>query len=100
MSEVLVTTTINVPHNQLSEDDRNVPGEVTIQVNDDVELRFLANAALDIFHTHVAIDELDNFSFQTWARTANGRGARQVHEHPDAKSYAFSDVGTVLRESS
>lgn len=98
MPKVRVTATALTALDKLTEDDQNVPTETVIQVNDHVDHRFLANAALDIFHSHIAIDQLDDFTFETDLLDAGV--AKPITQHDDADCYEFSDAGCVFAKSS
>ena len=72
-----------------SEDDSNVAGVYLVDVDNDVAVEHLGSAALDIFHSDVAVETLDDFEFTV--HDADGK----IIEVSDSENYEFSDRGSV-----
>jgi len=63
MTHIVVKALPIVDRATLSEEDQEVPETTTIAVDDSVPTDHLANAALDVFHTYIPVDELEAFEF-------------------------------------
>ncbi len=68
-------------------DDDNVHGVYAVEVNEDLNSKNAASVALDIFHSNIAVDTLDDFEF-----TVKYRG-RTLSENPDHKTYSGEALG-------
>lgn len=78
-------------------EDAEVTGTYTVMVPDSVSPYAAANIALDVFHTHVAIDNLDKFGITVFDEHENemqtvtpGKGEKEW------ESYSGSELGTFL----
>lgn len=71
------------------DDDANVAGFYMVDVADDVPAEHIGSAALDIFHSDVAVDVLDDFVF-----TVHQMDGKLV-EISDSEGYEFTDRGSV-----
>lgn len=78
---------------EISEEDQNLPDTVEVEVDGDIESKWIANAALDAFHSSCAVECLDDFRFEVWM------GGEEIEEDdsedaPD--SYSLADKARVL----
>lgn len=71
----------------LDEDDLDLPDVVAIEVYGDLEDKWVANAALDVFHEENAVACLENYDFQVWM---NG-----VQLHPDCSDSAPDNYSLI-----
>ena len=70
----------------LSEDDQCVPGQYHVNFGIDargIPEAKLASMALDIFHAHIPVHNLDSFSF-----TVHDENDRLIEEDPSHESYS------------
>lgn len=82
------------PDVTLSEDDAEIPGRYQIRVDDEVPAAHLAPAALDIFHSHVAVDVLEDFQFHVTDTAGHYLDGPDDDDFPE--DYAYADDGEVL----
>lgn len=66
------------------EEDKSIPGVYSAWVASGLRLPTIASAALDGFHSSVAVDTLDNFSFVVY----DPRTGLLIDQDPDADGYA------------
>lgn len=66
------------------EEDESIPGVYSAWVASGLRLPTIASAALDGFHSSVAVDKLDNFSFVVY----DPRTGLLIDQDPDADGYA------------
>jgi hypothetical protein len=78
-----------VKEDKLSEEDQEIAGEHTVSLCDELFEWQIADAALDVFHSAVAIGELDNFEFEVWHK------GKQLETNDDHESYALSEMGSM-----
>lgn len=92
-----VTAMPTVQRSVLSEEDQAVPVATTVELRDSVEPRYWANAALDVFHSSVAVDDLESFAFTVHQlNDDNGKPAHSIiTEDPNEQGLNFSDQGTI-----
>lgn len=86
-------TTVQV-HVDLAEgctDIDEVTGIYTIELMDNVADRNLCDAALDLFHSSIAIGELDDYTI--YVTDINGV---VLDSRPDCKPYAFKNAGKIM----
>lgn len=72
-------------------EDRQVPGVYLIEVDETVPAERHASAALDIFHAHLTIGMLDDFTCAVF-----NQDGEQMAEPADAKDYQFKDNGGLV----
>jgi hypothetical protein len=89
MPTLIVKAIAKCDYVDLSQEDSEVPAETQVILRDEVPEHLLANAALDVFHAQMPVDNLDDFEFQVWL------GEKQLHESDDADSYDFADAGDI-----
>lgn len=75
----------------IGEDYEDCAGLYSIFVNDTIPDDHLANAALDIFHSDVAISSLDDYDFIV--TDINGD---ELEQSEDVESYEYVDEGEVV----
>lgn len=73
----------------LSEEDQDISGVYAIEVPADLSDHKAASVALDVFHSAVAVEELDNFSFSV--KSEQGDVLSEDNNHI---AYSASDLGT------
>lgn len=61
--ELTVWVTPLIAPAELHEDDKDVPGQYIVEIDDDVGFDQAAGVAKDVFHDHVAVKVLDDFVF-------------------------------------
>lgn len=91
MPILYVTATPLTPVKKLHEDDQVCPGRYTLSINDDVPTEHLGNAALDVFHSNIAIKQLDDFQF-----VVSNHQNLPVESSDDVEDYVYSDDGDIL----
>lgn len=72
-------------------DDAEVAGIYTVEVGCGLSDEEAASAALDAFHSSIAVRVLEDFEFEVFD------GERELVEAPDAQSYASTDYGDVWK---
>lgn len=92
-----VTAMPTVQRDVLSQEDQDVPVATTVELRDSVEPRYWANAALDVFHTSVAVDDLGSFAFTVHQLgDYNGKPAHTIiTEDTNEQGLNFSDKGAI-----
>ena len=75
------------------EEDQGVAGVYAVDVPDDMPDDRAAGVALDVFHSNVAIDCLDDF--EVYATNAQGEG---IYEPDDYEGYSGSNDGVFIGE--
>ena len=91
MPIVHVTATPLTPANNLHEDDQACPGRYTLSINDDVPAAHLGNAALDVFHSKIAIKQLDDFQF-----VVSDHQNLPLESSDEIEEYVYSDDGDIV----
>lgn len=86
---VTVRLICKVPNDKLSDDDRDLPLEVPILIDKDVQVEKIADAALDVFYSEVAFDNIENFEFEVW------KEGSQLDITLDHDSYSLWKKGRV-----
>jgi hypothetical protein len=81
--QVLVLAKSLVSASQLDSEDVGVPGTYCVQIDDKIDPAYIANAALDGLHNHVAIGVLDDFEFSAHEFETG----REIDQDADAESY-------------
>lgn len=89
-----VTAMPTVQRDVLSEEDQEVPVATTIELRDSVEPRYWANAALDVFHSSVAVDDLESFAFTV--HLLGDHNNKIITEDPNEQGLNFSDQGAII----
>ena len=72
-----------VDKSRMSEDDADLPQIVEVEIKPYVAEKWVANAALDAFHSTFGVDCLDDFEFEVWHKNQELA--------PDISDYAPED---------
>lgn len=72
----------------LSKEDQGLPDVVDIEVDGDVDDKWIANAALDAFHESIAVDSLEDFEFEVWM---GGEEIEADYSEDAPEPYSLSD---------
>lgn len=89
MTILMIYVTPNVSIDNLHFDDQQLGSLYRVTLNDEVS-EDIADVALDVFHSSVAVKELDNFTFEV--KDENGT---DLSLNDDYESYSKSDLGYV-----
>lgn len=87
---VVVRVSTTVDEGELHEDDKDIAGDYSVELSECVPEDKLADAALDVFNSKVAIKSLEDFSFE-----ALNDGA-PLATNPDHESYTLSEMGVLI----
>lgn len=85
---VIATLCTQVPS---SVEDAGVAGEYILEIDDDINPKQLANAALDVFHSTVPVKMLDDFDFMVLDVNGN-----ELELDDECEDYSLSDSGEVV----
>jgi hypothetical protein len=86
---VLIKVSQITDSSNIQEDDRDVAGEYNITVDDSVDESFLADCALDVFHSRVAVSALEDFNFEVWFQ------GNEIEQTPNHSNYSLSEMGSL-----
>ncbi|MGI2916409.1 hypothetical protein [Vibrio parahaemolyticus] len=89
MTIVMIHVTPSVSSDTLHFDDQQLGSLYRVTLNDEVS-EDIADVALDVFHSSIAVKELDNFTFEV--KDENGTA---LSLNDDYESYSKSDLGYV-----
>lgn len=90
MPHLNVHADARLPIPELELEDRAVPGVYRIWVDPRVPREHLESAALDVFHSHVAVGVLDHFDF-----SVTDDDGRPLPDQSDAERYQYQDAGRL-----
>jgi hypothetical protein len=86
---ILIVKAVGEPS---SPEDADVAGEYEIEVHEDMEEADAAACALDVFHSNVSVDVLDDFEFEVRPES----GDRIIEPNPDRESYELAKMGHLV----
>lgn len=75
----------------LDPEDLSVPGEYKIKIQAEVPHEMIADVALDVFHSNIPVDNLDDFEFVV--KDAEGN---EMETNPEHDSYSGAHLGEIL----
>jgi len=86
---VTIKAVLTKEESALTKEDQNVAGDHYISLDEGVPESQIADAALDVFHSHVPVSQPDNFEYQVFL---NGNRLYASNNHD---SYSLSESGSM-----